>query len=94
MLQNSEEVKTSLVAVLKAIEAFSPELTSLVADFFAFTELLKKYFSTFLMYNIKKSCTNHKKKHTTTYVCITSDGMKADISENGFIEIMLYFSFN
>jgi hypothetical protein len=48
VLQNSEEVSTSLVAVLKAKEAFSPEPTVLVADFLAFTELLKKYFALFL----------------------------------------------
>jgi hypothetical protein len=48
VLQNSDEVKTSLVAVLKAIDAFSLEPTFRVADFLALTELLKKYLALFL----------------------------------------------
>jgi len=42
VLQNSAEVRTSSATVFKAIEAFSPVLTGLVANFFAFSEFLKK----------------------------------------------------
>jgi hypothetical protein len=66
VLQNSEEVKTSLVAVLKAIETFSPELTSLVADFFALTELLKKYLALFLCTTSKRVAPITRRNITTT----------------------------
>jgi hypothetical protein len=79
-----------LVAVLKAKDAFSPDPTFLVADFLALTELLKKYLALFLCMTSKMVAPITKRNIATTYVCITKDGMKVPISENGFIEIIIF----
>jgi hypothetical protein len=93
MPQNSDEVNISLVAVLKAIDAFSPEPTFLVADFFAFTELLKKYLALFLCTTSKSVAPMTRANIATTKACMTKDGINAEISENGLMDIILYFSF-